>query len=805
MKKTFKTVCALLLALAMMVSLAACGEKSEEEVKPAEPEHTEFVYSTTYKAITGSENYMNPQVFTDDGFYVISSEKVGTEVPEGATIEYEGQYDVYASRLYFVSNDGSCRKLSGYEPLPGAENTENYINFYSGTGVAGMGVMDDGKLIVMENSYVSYFDGPESQLDKDDNWQYWKYTNDYYIRTLDADGRELSCAKVDFDTEDSSLGVYTMKLDPDGNALCTSEQKVVAVAQDGSIAYTITCDEYIDSFVELKDGRIGVTQWGEKGVELRLLDTETHKLASERYIMPDNAYNPVTGGGDYDLLYISGQTLYGYKLETEEKEKLLNWLDVDINGNYISGINVREDGSITGVLNSYEGDKVTSELVTLSQVPYDSVPHKEELTMALMDINYNYQLSNAVIKFNRSNESARIRVLDYSEYNTEDDYGAGLTKLTTEILSGNMPDLLCLSGLPYSQLASKGLLEDLYPYLDADKELSRDDIFPTVLHAMEVDGKLYEVTSTFAIESLIGASSVVGDTPGWTYAEFDAALDSMPAGCDPLDQYTTRNEMLRNLVSLEMGSLVDWNTGKVRFDSQDFIDILHFSARFPEEFDWDKYEWTDADQVENRIKEGRQMLMSASIYNIDNILYNDMYFGGETTYIGYPTNSGVGSTIRLGAGDGTLYAMSASCRDKDAGWQFLRSFLTEKGQQDNWGLPTNIKVFNKLLKEAMTPTYRKDADGNYVLDANGEKIQVSKGSYGMADGSIHNIYAVTQEQADKLLEVINTATKVYSEGDDSIYDIVNELAQAFFAGQKSAEEVARLVQSKVNIYVNEQR
>ena len=40
---------------------------------------------------------------------------------------------------------------------------------------------------------------------------------------------------------------------------------------------------------------------------------------------------------------------------------------------------------------------------------------------------------------------------------------------------------------------------------------------------------------------------------------------------------------------------------------------------------------------------------------------------------------------------------------------------------------------------------------------------------------------------------------------DSIYNIVSEQAQAFFAGQKSAEEVARLIQSKANIYVNEQR
>ena len=66
------------------------------------------------------------------------------------------------------------------------------------------------------------------------------------------------------------------------------------------------------------------------------------------------------------------------------------------------------------------------------------------------------------------------------------------------------------------------------------------------------------------------------------------------------------------------------------------------------------------------------------------------------------------------------------------------------------------------------------------------------------------IYAMTQEQADKLMELIENTTKV-QDYNSAIYDIVTEQSAAFFAGQKSAEEVAKLVQSKANIFVNEQR
>ena len=804
MKKSMKSMLALFLALVLMLGLSACGKQSEEEAAPEETATPEFVYTAEYKSIEGN-SYMSPRVFTEDGFYVTSNEKVGVKVPEGAVIEYEGQYDVYENRLYFVGKDGSVRKLTNYEPLPEAENTGNYPGFYSGSGAAGMCADENGNLILVENNYVSYFTGDPDQMEADDSWQYWEYTDEYYVRVLDSTGKELSRAKLDFDSRDSYLGFYNMKLDEQGNVLGTSDMQIVAFKQDGSVAYTIQSKDYVDSIVQLKDGRLGITQYGEQNRELCMLDLDSHKITDETYVLPNDAYDILPGGGDYDLYYSGGQTLYGYKLETQEAERVLNWLDVDVNGSNVSGVHMNEDGSIIGVVNTYEqGDQVSVELVTLNLVPADTLPEKTELTLAVMDIDYNYQLSNAVIRFNRNSSSSRIRVVDYSQYNTEEDYSAGLTKLTTEILSGKLPDLLCLSNLPYSQLAAKGLLEDLYPYLDADKELSRSDFFPTVLKAMEKDGKLYEVTATFSINSLIGASEIVGDTPGWTYADFDAALARMPAGCDPLDQYTTRDDILRTLVSLEMDSLVDWSTGKVSFDSQNFIDMLNFAARFPKSFDWDNYEWTDAEQTENRIEEGRQMLMSAGIYYVDNIIYNDMYFGGETTYIGYPTNEGVGNMLQLGAGDGALFAMSSKCTDKEAGWQFLRSFLLEKNQLDSWGLPTNVNAFNTMLKKAMTPEYRKDADGNFVLDNSGEKIQVSRGSYGMADGSIKYIYAVTQEQADKLLDVINSTTKVM-DTDDSIYDIVNEQAQAFFAGQKSAEEVARLIQSKANIYVNEQR
>ena len=70
------------------------------------------------------------------------------------------------------------------------------------------------------------------------------------------------------------------------------------------------------------------------------------------------------------------------------------------------------------------------------------------------------------------------------------------------------------------------------------------------------------------------------------------------------------------------------------------------------------------------------------------------------------------------------------------------------------------------------------------------------------DGSI-SIYAMTQEQVDQILNLINTTTAVYGY-DESILNIISDEAAAYFAGEKSLDDTANMIQSRVNLYVAEQ-
>jgi len=62
----------------------------------------------------------------------------------------------------------------------------------------------------------------------------------------------------------------------------------------------------------------------------------------------------------------------------------------------------------------------------------------------------------------------------------------------------------------------------------------------------------------------------------------------------------------------------------------------------------------------------------------------------------------------------------------------------------------------------------------------------------------------TQEQVDRIVSFVESVNKrgYYNE---AISNIISEEAGAYFSGQKSARDVAGVIQSRVQVYVNENR
>jgi len=419
------------------------------------------------------------------------------------------------------------------------------------------------------------------------------------------------------------------------------------------------------------------------------------------------------------------------------------------------------------------------ELIILTQIPYADLPERTVLTLATIWLDWN--LRSHIVQFNMTNPTYRIHVLDYSEFSTEEDWQGGITRLSTEIISGKIPDILDVSSLPFKQYVARGLLEDLYPFIDADPVLSRGDFLEAVFRAAEMDGGLYRIFPSFSVNTLVGHPSVLGPNMGWNMDEFMAVLNANPQADMPMGQWLTKSSFLQTAIMLGMDEYVDWATGEVHFDTGSFAQLLEFANRFPADFDYmdDMGFYVEEHEL---IATGRQIMASAWVGDFQ---YTQMYramFGGDIVFKGFPTESRNGNSLSVNAG----LAMTSRASDKDGAWEFLRSILTKEWQRENisWQFPTNKAAFNEQMEEAM-----KESEHTY--------------SIGWGRGEMLEVKPLTQQDADQILALIDSAAGISSQ-DEALMNIINEGAEDFFNGRGTAQDAARIIQNRASIYISEQ-
>ena len=141
-------------------------------------------------------------------------------------------------------------------------------------------------------------------------------------------------------------------------------------------------------------------------------------------------------------------------------------------------------------------------------------------------------------------------------------------------------------------------------------------------------------------------------------------------------------------------------------------------------------------------------------------------------------------------------APDVKSENKDGAWEFLKTFIEEDYQKNSveWNFPVLRSALEAQFEEAMTSEY---------TEIDGEKVEQPKTSWGWDDFEAE-IYAAKQEEVDAVKALIESADGVISTSEE-IGNIISEEAKAYFEGQKSAKDVADVVQSRVQIYVNENR
>ena len=796
-----------LLAACMLLSLAACGKDQDEDAEKL----SGTVFVPEFIDMDLGKNSEVQGGCTDGAYiYLLTSKYPDREAGEEGDTTY--------SILRLSVDGGEPEPLENFKIDAAPEGYDQSYVYLSGIRAGA-----DGSIWVEENLSAYSYDLPEDFDSETGNiWEYDlldSIDKNYHIQ-LDSTGAEIT--RVDVSGLQEKAGIESMYsggtlFDPKGNIYVSTDGKIVVLDSSLNVLFSVEDENFWGGELTLlSDGSVGTSITVRDAVnntytrQLRTIDPAA-KDWGKSYELPRDAYNTYSGTGEYLYYYMRGETLYGRKAEAEEgaeDDKLLNLLDADISADQINFITFLEDGRAVIMAEAYGSTTGRREtLAVLTPTPRSELPEKTTLTYATMYLSQDER--NRIVDFNRSGVPYRIEVHDYSEYSTEEDYQAGIKKLNTEILAGKAPDIINTESLPLRQYGAKGILEDLWPFIENDQDIGgREGLMDRVFTAAEQDGKLYQIFDAFSIATVTGSPSVVGDRTSWTLQDLQDALAKMPEGCAVFNEYNTKSNILTLVMSMNLDSFLNWDTGECRFDSEEFKALLAFCDNFPLEYDWESSQNGDYDEP-TRIAEGRQMLVTEHISDFKSIQMQKAIFGGDITYIGFPVeDGGVGSSFSVNSG----LAMSASCADKEGAWTYMRQLLLPQyaGNENasHWGghngFPSNKADFQWMAEQSMIPDgYKTDEDGNQILDEDGNPIEESHSSWGINNFTI-DVFATKQEEYDQIMDLYNQVDRM-SGSDDNVYDIVTEVSGSYFAGDRSLDDAASLIQNKVTTYVNESR
>lgn len=655
----------------------------------------------------------------------------------------------------------------------------------------------------------------------------------YYIKTCSPDKGEL-ISSLDitalFD-ETEFVFVGELEVDKEHRFYLDVNDYILAVSEQGQELFRI--DFGMGGITGLRgmtsdaDGDIiflGITSGMRDRMTPGIIDPE-QKGEVHYYdkIEGDIAAGRIARGKAGEFYVSNNGSVYVFDKEKEEMaEEVFAWKDCYISNSrkvrFFSPVG--EDGFFAILTEQMGLDApYSSHLVWLEKTPQSEIAPRKTLTLGTFENNVNIQAY--VDYFNSVNTKYWIEVKTYClDFTDQALAQEARIQMMLDLVSGNGPDLMETSFLDFNLLATKGIVEDLYPYLEEDPDLKDVEFFPSVLDACSVDGKLYCIPDSFSFDILIGREEDCKGLSGMTPEEL-FAFGEQYAGARRLVEYD-KNNLLAVLFGSMFSEFVDWNSGECRFDSEEFIRLLEFVNRFGMSAEEAEAVWNLPEDMDQEY-----VLERMDINNVLDYKAMELRVGNPVVLVGYPVNENEG-------GNGALlsfhprFEICSFSENKEGAWEFIRCFLLPEyyesaleASPEYMQFPTRRDIYERAFEKWMETEETGETEESGEIEETGETEETEeKEETENVDGEggekrVRGVYEytdydgrraaepVTKEDKDAVTKIIENITVSRRTWNEDILIILEEEAAPFFAGQKSAKEAADIIQSRVQLYVRE--
>lgn len=801
MKNILKRSLILVLVLTLMASLLSGCKKNKDNGGGEENQTTTTptgnVYASTFSEVKGLKiSWVEKVLAKGNNVYMLGNWYDQTDWSSHTMIVvYDVTTGTYTEKELKLEADSNINGLiatkNGFASIL---NVYTYPEDYNDPWITPTGAEDDITIeettevsaassdVVLTNTYIGVTDETIGIGYGDDDYVYYEPTIEYYVVFYDNDFNELSRVSIqeiyERGQEDSGwFYVNDFGIDADDNIYVTCDTKMYVADKTGKFLFDITVDNYFRTLYTLSNGDILVGYYdAEYNSLISKVDFANKKLGEELKNIPDN--NSLFPDADGNFYYVSTTKLNKYNTTTQKSEEIFDLIECDINTGNMNGFTSLDSGEFVSVSTNtiYTDDNsyTTAEIAIIKEVPASSVKAKKRLTLAMFYLDYDMQ--ERVIKFNRTNEEYKVLLKVYSD-GYSDDWEALRDKFNNDLASGAAADIyLCDDSYGYANLFAKGVFAPLDKFLENDPTYSKDKLIPGAVEALSYKGKMYLIGNKFTIQTLMGKTEVVGSNKTWTYKDVINILKKYPDAS--LMQYITKEFGLEALVSYSLDSFYDEETGDCHFDSDEFIALLELVNSFPEEYNYDEYESLPQLFAQNKI-----IVESLYLYNLSEISMQKQLAGGDVNLIGFPTNGESGALLNFE----NLMGISAKSKNQDGAWEFVKYYMNYDSDTTYgyWGFPITKEGLDKMLDDEVNREY--DENDYWYYD----------------DIAISN-KPLTRAEADEMRNYIYKINRMM-DYDENMLNIIKEDASVYFNGKKSAKEVAGIIQSRVQLYMDENR
>lgn len=373
--------------------------------------------------------------------------------------------------------------------------------------------------------------------------------------------------------------------------------------------------------------------------------------------------------------------------------------------------------------------------------------------------------------------------------------GGGLEKYSKSILSdtlaGEGPDIVYCDTVYTNARAfqKSGLLCDLKPYIEKDKDFNKEDYDSKLLNTGLYKGKLTFVPVDYYVPAYITTKELLEKNNVKLNSNM-TQNDFIKASASYISQAKNTNGKNLFAASIDVGQFIassgfeciDYDNKKMHFDEPEFKNIMENYKKI--------YNSTPKPTNNNSGEEGLQGIKNGStLFSTDQpYAYGSEIFNSESIIKGLtgqtqvinslPTYNGGNKTIAI---VGDLIGMSKKTKNKKAAYDFIKVALSEKTQSDDkfYAPPINkkaqIDVKNEYLKKWVG---KPDREWKVILQAPSDELN---------------------KYYDKITNKVDEVKILDSDVDKLIKDCM----APYFEGKSSYDSALKTLENKVKLYINE--